>query len=135
MIYFSIGITGKRTRNRFLEIPIKVQVAIFLKEFKKLATEGGGLYIVNRKKNRDALINLGLTNNNRKEVLLSLSVKDFCAGPKQDKDRDGVIWEFGKTIDAHGIYIKLKVAEVGDEKLAKCISFHKAEFTLCYPLK
>jgi hypothetical protein len=60
-----------------------VQVAIFLKEFKKVATEGGGLYVINREKNRDALIALGLTKNNRKEALLSLTVSDYCAGPKK----------------------------------------------------
>lgn len=118
-----------------MEIPIKVQVAIFLKEFKKVATEGGGLYIIDREKNRDALIMLGFTIHNRKEVLLSLSVNDYCAGPKKDKDREGYIWEFGKNINGNEIYIKLKVAEVGNAKIAKCISFHKAEFNLCYPLK
>jgi hypothetical protein len=120
---------------RFLEIPIKVQVAIFLKDFKKVATEGGGLYVINREKNRDALISLGLTQNNRKEALLSLTVSDYCAGPKKDRDRDGFIWEFGQTIDGNEIYIKLKVAEVGETKISKCISFHKAEFKLCYPLR
>jgi hypothetical protein len=125
----------KIQRARFLEIPIKVQVAIFLKEFKRVATEGGGLYIIKREKNRDALIALGFTNNNRKEVLLSLSANDYCAGPKKDKDREGYIWEFGKTIDGNEIYIKLKVADVGNLKIAKCISFHKAEFDLCYPLR
>lgn len=118
-----------------MELPIKVQVAVFLKEFKKIATEGGGLYIVNRDKNRDALIILGLTINNRKEAILSLSAIDYCNGPKKDRDRNGFIWEFGKTINGNDIYIKLKIAKVGDERIAKCISFHKAEFNLCYPLK
>lgn len=112
-----------------------MQVAIFLKEFKKVATEGGGLYIINRGKNRDALIGLGLTINNRKEAILSLSVTDYCAGPKKDKDRDGTIWEFGQNINGNEIYIKLKIAEVGRVKIAKCISFHKAEYKLSYPLK
>ena len=118
-----------------MEIPKKVQAAIFLQDFKKAATEGGGLYIINREKNRDALIELGFTNNNRKEVLLGLSASDYSAGPKKDKDREGYIWEFGKTVNGHEIYIKLKVAEVGGDKIAKCISFHKAEFNLSYPLK
>jgi len=118
-----------------LEIPKKIQVAVFLKEFKKTATEGGGLYTINRKKNGETLIMLGFTKTNLKEELLNLSVTDYCNGPKKDKDRDGVIWEFGKTINGHEIYIKLKVAEVDNGKIAKCISFHLAEFTLSYPLK
>lgn len=99
-----------------MEIPKKVQVAIFLKEFKKVATEGGGLYVINREKNKDALIGIGLTLKNREEALLSLSVTDYCAGPKKDKDRDGTIWEFGQTINGNEIYIKLKVAKVGGKK-------------------
>lgn len=118
-----------------MEIPKKVQVTIFLKEFKKVATEGNSLYIINREKNRDALIALGLTKNNCKEILLSLYANDYCAGPKKDKDREGFIWEFGKNVNGNEIYIKLKVTEVEGNKIAKCISFHKAELNLCYPLK
>jgi hypothetical protein len=47
----------------------------------------------------------------------------------------GEIWEFGKRIGGNDVYIKLKIAQVGNDKIAKCISFHKAEFPLSYPLK
>jgi hypothetical protein len=31
------------------------------------------------------------------------------------------------------VYIKLKIAQVGKEKIAKCLSFHVAEYSLCFP--
>ena len=33
------------------------------------------------------------------------------------------------------VYIKLKIAQVGEEKIAKCLSFHTPNFPLCYPYK
>ena len=83
------------------------------------------------------LLKYTLTDNikNRKDEILSLSTTDYCSGPKPDKDMPGEIWEFGKRIGGKGVYIKLKIAQVGNNKIAKCISFHKAEFPLCYPLK
>jgi len=62
-------------------------------------------------------------------------VENYYDGPKQDRDRPGKVWEFGKKIDGNEIYIKLKIAEVNNEKLAKCISFHKANSPLSFPLK
>jgi hypothetical protein len=45
------------------------------------------------------------------------------------------IWVFGKQIGAEEIYIKLKIAQVGKEKIAKCLSFHAASLPLCYPYR
>jgi len=42
---------------------------------------------------------------------------------------------YGKKISNRDIYIKLKIAEVGAAKIAKCISFHFAERPLRYPFK
>lgn len=67
--------------------------------------------------------------------MLGLSVADYSAGPKPDRDRGGDIWEFGKDIDGYEVYIKLKVASVDDAMIAKCISFHIAQYPLKYPHK
>ena len=77
---------------------------------------------------------LGFTKKNCRDEILSLSVENYYDGPKPDVNRQGVVWEFGKKIDGDEIYIKLKIAEVGTEKLAKCISFHKANSPLSFPL-
>jgi len=43
-----------------LDIPIEIQVALFLKEFKEIATKGRGLDIVDRRNNINSLLELGL---------------------------------------------------------------------------
>jgi hypothetical protein len=107
----------------------------FLMEFKKIMVKGRGLDIVNRRENIDALAKLGLTKKNLKEEIMTLSVRDYCEGPVPDRDRPGDIWVFGKQVGGEEIYIKLKIAQVGKEKVAKCLSFHEANFPLCYPYR
>ena len=105
----------------------------FLRKFKEVATTGRGIDIVNRRKNMESLAELGLTKRNCREEILSLSVEDYCDGPKPDKDKPGEVWEFGKLIEEKEIYIKLKIAQVEGVRLAKCLSFHVAERPLCFP--
>jgi len=118
-----------------LEIPIEIQASIFLKDFKKIITQERGLDIVDRKENLKFLLQIGLTKKNCKHEILNLLVSDYCAGPKPNKDRPGVIWEFGKKISGYDVYIKLKIAESGSVRIAKCISFHIAEYPIINPLK
>jgi hypothetical protein len=110
-------------------------VSAFLKEFKKLAVASSVDVFVDRYAYKDAFIELGITKDMAFQDLLSLSVEDYCSGPEPDKDKPGSIWEFGKNIEGKEVYIKLKIAEIGAQKYAKCISFHKARFPQCYPLK
>ncbi len=97
--------------------------------------KGRGLDIVSRRENIKALAALGLTKKNCKDEILSLSVSDYCKGPEPDKDKPGNIWVFGKKIGGKEVYIKLKIAVVGKERVAKCISFHIANFPLSFPLR
>lgn len=113
-------------------MPIQ-DVRDFLLEFKQVATGGRGIDIVPRPETRPTLVQLGLTKANLEEILLGLSVTDYCQGPEQDRDRPGNLWIFGREIEGHEVYIKLKVAQVGDKQIAKCISFHIARYPLKYP--
>ncbi|GMT39897.1 MAG: hypothetical protein IEMM0001_0632 [bacterium] len=107
----------------------------FLFDFKGAVTAGSGVYLIPRDANRQTLNYLGLTKRNLEEILLDLTVLDYCKGPKDDRDQPGEIWEFGKNVKDEDIYIKLKVAEVNGKKIAKCISFHIAKYKLQYPYK
>lgn len=107
----------------------------FLLEFKQAVTAGRGVELVPRKDTLETLRFLGMTKWNLEEVLLGLSVADYCAGPKQDRTAPGEVWEFGKNMDGYEVYIKLKVSDAGDAKMAKCISFHIAQYPLRYPYK
>jgi len=111
------------------------EIRDFLLQFKKIVAEGRGLDIVNRRENIEALAKLGLTKKNLREEILTLSVENYCEGPEPDRNRPGDVWVFGKQIGSEEIYIKLKIAQVGKEKIAKCISFHTANFPLCYPCR
>jgi hypothetical protein len=113
----------------------QTQVRDFLVEFKGIVSKGRGLDIVNRRENIDALSRMGLTKKSLIEEIMILSVENYCQGPQPDRDRPGHIWVFGKQVGAEEIYIKLKIAQVGKEKIAKCISFHAADFPLCYPYR
>jgi hypothetical protein len=109
----------------------------FLKTFKKVASRQG-VFIVNREVNQKALAELGLTSQNRSDEILSLSVADYCSGPEKDRDRLGDVWIFGKEIGDKEVYIKLKIAVIkdahqGENEIAKCISFHRAERPLTFP--
>lgn len=113
----------------------KKKVGEFLKEFKKIITTGRGLDIIPRRGYIDALAKLGLTKKNCKDEILTLSVADYSEGPIRDRDRPGEIWVFGKCIGGKEVYIKLKIAHSGNEKIAKCLSFHAAQHPLCFPFK
>jgi hypothetical protein len=104
----------------------------FLEDFKNLVLERK-YFVKNHIKNKEALIDLGLTANQREEILLSLSADDYCQGPKPDTLNSGVYWVFGKKIDGAEVYIKLKIVEAAREEYAICLSFHKSESPLRYP--
>ena len=106
----------------------------FLNEFKIIAKKRG-VYFVPREEFVSTLISLGITRAICKDELLSLSVDDYCRGPENDRDRPGRIWVFGKRFEGRELYIKLKIAKAGKETIAKCLSFHPAEFPLCFPFR
>lgn len=109
------------------------QIRRFLLDFKQVASRRG-VDLAPRSDTLETLRYLGLTKQNLEEILLSLSVVDYSGGPEPDRDRPGEIWVFGKQVEEHKIYIKLKLADVGDDvRIAKCISFHIAARPLRYP--
>lgn len=88
-----------------------------------------------RLENREFLLRLGITEENQEKEILALTVEDYCEGPKRDRSMAGDVWIFGKKIREVEVYIKLKIAEVQGEKIARCLSFHKAKKPLNYPFK
>jgi hypothetical protein len=106
----------------------------FLKEFKMVAKQRG-IDFVPRQEFIETLILFGITRRNCEDEILGLSVDDYCQGPDDDRDRPGKVWVFGRCIENREVYIKLKLATVGKETIAKCLSFHPAEFPLNFPLR
>lgn len=113
----------------------RLQVNTFLRKFKAIVTTGRGLDIIPRPINNETIIMLGLTRETVKNEILGLSVEDYCSGPEPDQDRPGEVWIFGKEINNYDIYIKLKIAVVNQIQIAKCISFHEAQYSIKYTFK
>lgn len=70
----------------------------------------------------------------REEIIHSLEVDDYSEGPINETQQGGTeMWVFGKIIENQTIYIKLTISKLS--KQAICISFHKAEFVMKFPLR
>lgn len=93
--------------------------------------------VVDREKNLQALIDLNMTKAERLAVFLGISANDYVGGPEADLDaeRGGMVWVFGTEYEGIEIYVKLKLDIFGRTKVAKCISFHKADYKMSYPFK
>ncbi len=110
------------------------EIERFIADLRECLFAGQELFIVERKKNQDTLIQLGLTRRNLVDELTSLSIKNYCSGPELDDQRQtDVLWTFGKEIEGVEIYIKTKIFTVDGEDYVKLISFHRAEFPVKHP--
>lgn len=121
--------------EEFSEELLRKQILIFLKEFKELMGQGA-YFVKGHHKNINTLIELGITNRQRDEVILSVSMEDYSSGPIRDQYHPGHYWVFGKKVELNEIYIKLKIVTFnhGNER-AVCISFHPSEYPLRYPFR
>lgn len=81
--------------------------------------------LIPRKKNMDTLAKLGLTWEDAKSEIYTLSEKEYRRGPMLDLDDPGSdhFWEFKKRVDNETIYIKFKVLYKEDGSV-KLVSFH-----------
>lgn len=113
----------------------KQSVQEFLSGYRAAAKESFSL--IHRPQNMATLKQLGMDKTGCLDQILSLTVEDYCKGPEDDRDKGkgGEFWFFGKRIEGHEVYIKLKLVEIGGKKEALCISFHIAEYKMSYPFK
>jgi len=118
-----------------LDPELRRQIIDFLKDFKELMGQGC-YYVKNHLKNLEALGDLGINLRQRDEAILSLSLEDYSSGPTPDEYKPGFYWVFGKWLGEVEVYIKLKLVTFNHRnERAVCISFHRSEWALNYPLK
>lgn len=87
-----------------------------------------------RDKNTQALLDIEITPNIRKEIIESLKPTDYSQGPLPDElHRISEMWVFGKTYKAKEIYIKISMGIENQSTI--CISFHLSEHKMTYPFK
>ena len=112
----------------------KEQVEKFLEDFSLKVKIFGIRFRDDRQKNQNSLVELGITPNQRMEVIMNLSCYDYSEGPIVDAlNNQGEMWVFGKDVRGNEIYIKITLGKPNAHTI--CISFHKAEHPMSYPLK
>jgi len=83
---------------------------------------------VGRRKNLQALFDLGLTVEDVLEQLKGLSIEDYSGGPEADYDgSDGQVWKFIHPVMKTPVYIKVKFQSRPDGEVLKILSFHPEE--------
>jgi hypothetical protein len=83
--------------------------------------------IVNRTKNQETRLLLGITVCEQEDMVRSLTQHDYHEGPLDDRDtiRGGKLWVFKTELMGHPIYVKVKVIEIEDgRRIVKAISCH-----------
>lgn len=111
----------------------KSDVKYFLQELKQIIKVWGIIFSNRPKNSIQNLADLSITAKMREEIILNLKVEDYSEGPLEESQQGGVeMWVFGKLIKGQQIYIKLTISKVTGGAI--CISFHKAEFTMEFPL-
>lgn len=110
------------------------EVEQFLRDFKVKMSVFRILFRDDRTKNTQALLSMEMSSDKRKKIIESLEATDYCEGPLDDK-LYGVasMWVFGKYVKELEVYIKISVGRPNNSVI--CISFHKAEHKMTYPLK
>jgi hypothetical protein len=111
----------------------KSEVESFLSQLKTKA-KTYKIVFRNRDKNIQGLADLDILPFKREEVILNLSYQDYVSGPNKDShDPDGPdYFVFGKSINGGMAYIKISLGRLN--KPVDCMSFHKAEHTLSFPV-
>ena len=92
------------------------------------------MFLDDRGKNQQALLDLEITPAKRKEIVSSLKTEDYSQGPLDEKML-GILpmWVFGKCVKKKEVYIKISMGKKNSS--AVCISFHIAEYPMNYPFK
>lgn len=111
----------------------KSEIKAFLDEF-KVKMNTFDIIFKDRKKNEQALYDIGITALQRRAALQKLKVDDYYRGPINDEYDPGSLpfWEFGVTINNIQIFIKISLWK---SKQVLCISFHPAEHKMNFPYK
>lgn len=114
----------------------KQDIISFLAEFQTVAS-ATGVILIPRDKTIQCLMSLGMTKTEALGEIMNLTHQEFSSGPEADSDPayGGNVWKFGKQIEGNMVYIKLKIDMVAGNKVAKCLSFHCAEYPLQFPFR
>ena len=112
----------------------KEEVQHFLNQLKEKVKVFQIIYLDNRNKNAQTLLDLEINGKYRDSVIQNLKTEDYSEGPRKDDfNQISDIWVFGKIVKGHEIYIKISLGRINSNII--CISFHIAEKPMTYPFK
>ena len=114
---------------------IRREVAAFLGEFRRIAAGKGLIRVDESAKNWDTLMQLGITEKQRFEEILTVSLTDFCDISPERIEGEGRCCIFGKSVCNSLVYIKLKLEDREGIPFASCVSFHEPEREMEFPLR
>lgn len=105
-------------------LPTYDEIQSFLDEMRSLMDQGR-ITTINRSKNMQTLMDLGITWKDAKQEIYELEQSDYVSGPAEDDQRPGTgpVWLFYKELLGHTIYIKLKLESTAEPGV-KVFSFH-----------
>lgn len=92
-----------------------------------------GIFFLNREKNQEALRELGITPDNRVDIIRTVREEDYVETLTSLFDQIGELWVFGKDYEGIPLYIKLAMGAPNSQTV--CISMHKAEHNIQYAFK
>lgn len=120
--------------NHSLYMALRNEVEAFLASFHEKVKVFGILFRDDREKNRKALFDLDISRLERLEIIKSIETEDYSDGPIADELNLGTeMWIFGKDVKGIEVYIKITMGGFNGRTI--CISFHRAERPMDYPLK
>lgn len=109
-------------------------VKSFLEQFNIKAQVYGIRFRDDRKKNSEALLELGISHLQREMIVKSLLPQDYVEGPVIDAlNKQKEMWVFGKDVKEREVYIKITLGYENGQTI--CISFHIADYPLEFPFK
>ena len=112
----------------------RLEVQRFLRTFHAKLKVFDILFRDDRGKNREALFDLDITPVYRVEIIKTLAVTDYSAGPiVSELGKNTELWVFGKDAKQREVYIKISLGFPNESVI--CISFHLAERPMGYPFK
>ena len=110
------------------------EVEAFLSLFKVKIDIWGVVFLDSREKNMKALADINITPDQRIEEVKSIQVEHYSEGPITDLlNGFGEMWVFGKDVKGVETYIKVTLGQPNLKTI--CISFHRTEHPMTYPLK
>lgn len=103
---------------------IRSRSLLKIKQIVDKDNNGDKFFIVRTKKNSEFMREYSLTNEDVKDIVRQLSVRDCFAGPEEDRDPqyDGWIFKFNPIFEDIRLYIKIRVEST--EK-SVCLSVHE----------